>query len=48
MNQNNPSDIFSLIYYINMEQYGSSPKLYGNYYNAPVTRVWQKIAGTIK
>lgn len=45
MNQNNPSDIFSLIYYINMEQYGSSPKLYGNYYNAPVTRVWQKIAG---
>ncbi len=32
MNQNNPSDIFSLSYYINMEQYGSSPKLYGNYY----------------
>jgi tetratricopeptide (TPR) repeat protein len=32
MNQNNPSDIFSLSYYINMQQYGSSPKLYGDYY----------------
>ncbi len=32
MNQNNPSDVFSLSYYINMEQYGSSPKLYGDYY----------------
>lgn len=45
MNQNDPSNIFSLIYYINMEQYGSSPKLFGNYYTAPVTRVKQVIAG---
>lgn len=45
MNQNNPSDIFSLSYYINMEQYGSSPKLYGNYYSAPVIDVKNKIAG---
>ena len=36
MNQNNPSDVFSLSYYINMKQYGSSPKFYGNYYSAPV------------
>jgi hypothetical protein len=45
MNQNNPSDIFSLSYYINMKQYGSSPKIYGNYYNAPVTDMKNEIAG---
>lgn len=45
MNQNNPSDIFSLSYYINMEQYGSAPKLYGHYYSAPVIGVKTKIAG---
>jgi hypothetical protein len=45
MNQNNPSDIFSLSYYINMEQYGSAPKLYGQYYSAPVVDVKSKIAG---
>ena len=45
MNQNNPSDIFSLSYYINMEQYGSSPKIYGNYYSAPVIDAKNVIAG---
>lgn len=45
MNQNNPSDVFSLSYYINMKQYGSAPKLYGQYYSAPPTDVKQKIAG---
>ncbi len=45
MNQNNPSDIFSLSYYINMEQYGSTPKMYGNYYSAPVIDVKTVIAG---
>jgi hypothetical protein len=45
MNQNNPSDIFSLSYYINMEQYGSSPKFYGHYYSAPIIDVKSKIAG---
>jgi len=45
MNQNNPSDIFSLSYYINMKQYGSSPKFFGNYYSAPVVGVKQVIAG---
>ncbi len=45
MNQNDPSDVFSLSYYINMKQYGSSPKVYGNYYSAPVVDVEQKIAG---
>lgn len=45
MNQNNPSDVFSLSYYINMQQYGSSPKLFGNYYSAPVTDVKKVLAG---
>lgn len=45
MNQNNPSDIFSLSYYINMEQYGSSPKIYGAYYSAPVVDVKSVVAG---
>jgi tetratricopeptide (TPR) repeat protein len=45
MNQNNPSDVFSLSYYINMQQYGSNPKFYGNYYSAPVTDVKKVIAG---
>jgi len=45
MNQNNPSDIFSLSYYINMEQYGSAPKLYGQYYSAPAIDVKNVIAG---
>ena len=45
MNQNNPSDVFSLSYYINMKQYGSSPKIFGNYYSAPVADVKKVIAG---
>jgi hypothetical protein len=45
MNQNNPSDVFALSYYINMEQYGTAPKIYGNYYSAPVVDVKKVIAG---
>jgi hypothetical protein len=45
MNQNTPSDVFSLSYYINMKQYGSSPKFFGNYYSAPVVGVKKVIAG---
>jgi hypothetical protein len=45
MNQNNPSDVFSLSYYINMKQYGSAPKLYGNYYSASPVDVKQQIGG---
>jgi hypothetical protein len=48
MNQNNTSDIFSLSYYINMEQYGSAPKLYGHYYSAPVTDVRMLLLDIIK
>jgi hypothetical protein len=45
MNQNNPSDVFALSYYINMQQYGSSPKFYGNYYSAPETGLKSKLGG---
>ena len=45
MNQNNPSDIFSLAYYINMQQYGSSPKFFGPYYSAPAVDVRKVISG---
>jgi hypothetical protein len=48
MNQNDPSDVFSFIYYINMEQYGTSPKFYGNYYCAPYSDVEQVISGYSK
>ena len=45
MNQNDPSNVFALVYYINMEQYGSSPKIFGNYYSSPIVDVKQVIAG---
>ncbi len=45
MNQNNPSDIFSLDYYINMKQYPSPPRLHGPYYSAPAEDVKEVING---
>ncbi len=45
MNQNDPSDVFSFIYYINRTQYGRVPIVYGHYYSAPVTGVTKKVAG---
>ena len=48
MNQNDPSDPFSLIYYVNREQYGSTPLLTGHYYSAPVIDVKNKTGGYIK
>lgn len=36
MNQNNPSSVFSLLHYLNREQYGTRPLVTGQYYNAPV------------
>lgn len=38
MDENNPQDIFSLLSYLNREQYGDRPLLYGQYYNADVQR----------
>jgi hypothetical protein len=37
INLNHVSDPFSLLSYINREQYASRPLIYGPYYNAPVT-----------
>jgi hypothetical protein len=36
MEQNNPETVFSLLDYLNREQYGSSPLIRGHYYNAPI------------
>ena len=35
MNQNHPDNAFALKRYLNREQYGNRPLLYGPYYNAP-------------
>jgi len=45
MNQNDPSDVFSFIFYINRTQYGRTPLVYGQYYSAPAVSVEDKIAG---
>ena len=36
MDQNNPDNVFSLLYYLNREQYGERPLFKGPYYNAPI------------
>lgn len=36
IDQNNPEDAFSLLGYLNREQYGQTPLITGPYYNAPV------------
>jgi Protein of unknown function (DUF2723) len=36
LNENNPSNPFNLIYYLNREQYGDRPLFKGPYFNAPV------------
>ena len=36
INENNPDHVFALLSYLNREQYGDRPLLYGEYYNAPV------------
>ncbi|GET26983.1 DUF2723 domain-containing protein [Prolixibacter sp. NT017] len=36
MDQNNPDNVFGLLAYLNREQYGDRPLLYGQYYDAPL------------
>jgi hypothetical protein len=36
LNEDNPSNPFNLLYFINREQYGERPLFRGQYYNAPV------------
>ena len=42
MDQNSPDNMFSLLSYLNREQYGDRPLLYGPYYNAPITGEYQR------
>ena len=35
LNENNPSDPFNLLYFLNREQYGERPLFMGQYFNAP-------------
>ena len=37
INENEPKDALSMLSYLNREQYGSWPLLYGAYYNAPIS-----------
>ncbi len=36
MDQNSPDDVFSLLRYLNREQYGDRPLIFGQYYNTPL------------
>jgi hypothetical protein len=36
MDQNDPENVFSLLSYLNREQYGQNPLIHGQYYNAPI------------
>jgi L-rhamnose mutarotase len=36
MDQNNPETMFNLLSYLNREQYGDRPLIYGQYFNAPI------------
>jgi hypothetical protein len=37
LDENNPENPFTLLYYLNREQYGQRPLFRGHYFNAPVT-----------
>lgn len=38
MDQNSPDNVFSLLGYLNREQYGDRPLVYGRYYNTPLEK----------
>jgi len=38
MDQNSPDNVFSLLGYLNREQYGDRPLVYGQYYNTPLEK----------
>ncbi len=38
MDQNSPEDVFSMMGYLNREQYGDRPLFFGQYYNSPLDR----------
>ncbi len=45
MDQNSPNDVFSLLSYLNREQYGSRPLFHGQYYNSPLNPQERYIEG---
>jgi len=47
MDENNPENVFSLLSYLNREQYGSAPFLTGQYYNTPLDAREPLIEGKI-
>ncbi|HEX7584124.1 MAG TPA: DUF2723 domain-containing protein [Prolixibacteraceae bacterium] len=38
MDQNNPDNVFALLGYLNREQYGDRPLIYGQYYSTPLEK----------
>ncbi len=42
MNENEPSNVYSLLAYLNREQYGDRPLAYGQYYNTPLAIDYDK------
>ena len=38
IDENNPNNVFSMLYYLNREQYGDRPLLTGNYFDAEIER----------
>ncbi|HEY3373361.1 MAG TPA: DUF2723 domain-containing protein [Prolixibacteraceae bacterium] len=38
MDQNSPDNVFALLGYLNREQYGDRPLVYGRYYNTPLVK----------
>jgi hypothetical protein len=51
MNQSHPDNAYSLLRYLNRDQYGAHPLLYGPYYNSPalaasgVKKYYNKVDG---
>lgn len=45
MDENNPENIFALLSYLNREQYGDRPLLYGHYFNTPEDKLDPYIDG---
>lgn len=39
MDENNPENPYSLLNYLNREQYGETPLIFGQYYNAPIIEI---------
>jgi len=42
LDENNPENMFALLSYLNREQYGDRPFLYGPYYSAPIIGIKEK------